>query len=100
MHSEINIYENSRYLGFYSPDRVYAFFEFYEKYAGSLADQIYSDEVVLYAVFDYYPESQNVYSADFLILTIPYADYFRIALTMLQNSRLFFMRGRKDRNEN
>lgn len=100
MHSEINLYENSRYLGFYSPDYVYAFFEYYEKRAGSIADQMYTDEIVLYAVYDYYPDNQNVYSADFMILKMPYADYFQIAESMLQTSRLFFMRGRKDKNEN
>lgn len=100
MHSEINLYENSRYSGFFSPDYVYALFECYEKCAGSLADQMYTDEIVLYAVFDYYPYGHNVYSADLMILQMPYADYFQIAGSMLQTSRLFFMKGRKDRNEN
>lgn len=96
MTSEINLYEDSHYIGFYPVDYVDIFFEQYEEYAYDLAERLSRDSVVLFAVYEYYPENQAVYSADFMMYTMPYELYAEFASAMMTTSRLFFMRGRKD----
>lgn len=96
MTSEINLYEDSHYMGFYPVDYADIFFEQYEEYAYGLAEQLDHDSVVLFAVYEYYPDDQRVYSADFMMYTMPYDLYVELSSALMNTSRLFFMRGRKD----
>lgn len=99
MFSDIRIYENSHNSGLFGMDKVDELFEMYEECAYDLAEQLDHDSVVLYAVFDYLPGRYILHSVDFMMYTMPYNLYVRFAAPLMNTSRLFFMRGRKDKNE-
>ena len=96
MRSDINLFENSDYIGFATPETIEEYFDEYYKSAVEKARNIPWDYVVLYAVLEYDNTNQKIISADFINLEIPYISYIKIVGKLFNTCRFFFIRGRKE----
>ncbi len=94
---DISLFVNSAYAGFQKLDTIEEYFEEYSQLADKTADNLSFNSVVLYAITEYI--EQEFISANFMLLEMPYEIYIEIAHKLQTGRRLFFVRGRKDYNE-
>lgn len=95
--SDVNLFENSVFVGFVKPEIVYDFFDEYYKTAVEKSKLISWDYIILYAVYEYEKNHQNIISANFLTLEIPYGIYTGTIKKLQKMYRFFFVRGKKER---
>lgn len=93
---DIDLYINSRYSGFQRLETIEEYFYEYRQLAAEKAKITNWDSVVLYAVFEYDMPNQTFVSADFVMLEIPYDMYVEFAQKLMDRTRFFFIRGRKE----
>lgn len=96
MRSDISLYENSRFIGFVTPETVEEYFDEYYSSAMEAAKKESWDMVILYAILEYDVPFQTFYSADFMTIPIPYGVYTELVSKISSECRLFFIRGRKE----
>ncbi len=96
MRSDINLFKNSDYIGFVTPETIEEYFDEYYKIAIEKAKDISWNYVILYAVLEYGMENQTIISADFMTLEISYISYMKIVRKLFKTCRFFFIRGRKE----
>lgn len=100
MCSDINVYKNSLFAGFYGMNTVLEYFNEYHKKALTAAENASWDYVVLYAVAQYnkFKKYCNMISVNFMTIELPYSLYVQYAKKMIKikKTRLFFVRGRKE----
>lgn len=96
MRSDINLFENSDYIGFVTPETIEEYFDEYYKSAAEKAKNISWDYVILYAILEYDKANQAMISANFMTLEIPYISYMKIVGKLFNTCRFFFIRGRKE----
>lgn len=94
--SDINIFENSVFSGFFKSETVDRFFSEYYQLALELTKDVSWDYIILYAIIEYEKYSQKIISANFMTLEIPYGLYIKVVRKLWKNCRLFFVRGRKE----
>lgn len=88
---DIDLYLNTKYMGFFPLEHIGHFFgEYYEK-AYCAAEFIDWDEVILYAVLAYDDENEALISADFMTLRMDYSRYVELADRLSKNCRLFII---------
>ena len=63
MRSDINLFKNSDYIGFVTPETIEEYFDEYYKIAIEKAKDISWNYVILYAVLEYGMENQTIISA-------------------------------------
>lgn len=93
---DITLYLNSGYAGFQKFETIEDYFAEYKELAEEKADEFSADYVILYAVFEYDIPEQTFVSANFMLLEIPYDVYMEFVHKLLDRTRFFFIRGRKD----
>lgn len=96
LRNDINLYINSQYAGFQRIETIEEYFEEYRQLAEEKAKLTEWNSVVLYAVFEYDVPEQTIVSADFVMLEIPYEMYTEFVGKLLDRTRFFFIRGRKE----
>lgn len=96
MRKEIDLYINSRYSGFHKLETIEEYIDEYRQLADKKAKLTNWDSVVLYAVFEYAFPNQTLISANFFLLEIPYDMYVEFAQKLMDRTRFFFIRGRKE----
>lgn len=94
--SDINIFENSVFSGFFKYRTLERLFSEYHKSALESAKDVSWDYIILYAVIEYEKGSQKIISTNFMTLEIPYGLYIKAVRKLWKNCRLFFIRGRKE----
>lgn len=95
--NDIYLYVDSFRVGFHKLDTIEEYFEEYRLNAEKLADKISNGNVILYAILQY--DKQKFFSADFMLLEMPYHLYLETVHKLLRETRVFFVRGRKDYND-
>lgn len=93
---DIDLYINSKYAGFQTIETIEEYFEDYSKIAEKTADDTDWNSVVLFAVFEYDIPQQTFISANFMNLVLTYDEYTDFVKKLLNRTRFFFVRGRKD----
>ncbi|MBR2283442.1 MAG: hypothetical protein IJ874_03340 [Ruminococcus sp.] len=96
MYNDITVYKNSLMLGFFPEDLVEDMLYEYRYSALRLAEHIEWDEIILYAICQYIPETQTTLSADLMLLRMPYRRYLELYSELSKDCRLFFVRSRED----
>ena len=96
MRNDIDLYINSRFSGFQKLETIEEYLDEYRQLADEKAKLTKWDSVVLYAVFEYDIPNQTLISADFVLLEIPYDMYVEFAQKLMDRTRFFFIRGRKE----
>lgn len=94
--SDINIFENSEFSGFFKYRTVEKLFSKYYQLALESAKYVSWDYIVLYAIIEYKPGSQKIISAHFMTFEMPYGKYMKIVEKYCKKCRFFFLRGRKE----
>ncbi|MDE6520783.1 MAG: hypothetical protein K2K91_10080 [Ruminococcus sp.] len=94
--SDINLFENSVFTGFVKPEVIYDLSDEYYKTAVEKSRFISWDYIILYAVYEYEENHQNIISANFLTLEIPYGIYTGTIKKLQKIYRFFFVRGKKE----
>ncbi len=94
--SDINIFENAEFSGFFGYATIEKLFSKYYQLALESAKYVSWDYIVLYAVIEYKPGSQKIISAHFMTLEISNGKYIKIARKLCKKCRFFFIRGRKE----
>jgi hypothetical protein len=92
MARDIDLYIDSAFCGFWPIDKIEEHFLEYSGKAEELAKKIDWDEIVLYAVFFYNPDSEAMISADFMLLRMDYTRYTELSSKVSDNCRMFFKR--------
>ena len=92
MRYDIDMYVNTRYMGFFPLERIGLFFGEYFERAHKASEFIDWDEVILYAILAYDSDTQSLVSADFMILRMDYPCYVKLADKLSENCRLFIIR--------
>ncbi len=92
---DIDIYVDSVYNGFFPVLIMEDLLNDHRAECASKAENIGEDDVLVYAVFSYEPDSQKIISLNLVCLVMPYSDY--VGFVAEQNSgdtfkRFFFMR--------
>lgn len=91
MKHDINMYIDSKYMGFFPFEKIGSTFGVFYQRACNIAKFIDWDEVILYAVFAYGEESEELISADFMMLRMDYSRYAKLSEGLSQNCRLFIV---------
>lgn len=99
--SDINLYSNSHFVGFVRPETVQEYLKSYHKIALDKVNDISWDYIILYAIIQYESDNNNenhnnMISANFMTLEIPYGFYRQYAEKFCNQCRSFFIRGRKE----
>lgn len=94
--SDINLFEDSVFIGFVKPEIIYDFFDEYYRIAIEKSMLISWDYIILYAICKYEENHQNIISANFLTLEIPYGIYTGTIKKSQEMYRFFFVRGKKE----
>ncbi len=94
---DIDLYINSNYAGFQKLETIEDFFGDYKKSAEKMAEAIPPNSIILYAILEY--NEHSFVSANFMLLEIPYDIYLELVQKLLNRTRVFFIRGRKDDND-
>ncbi len=92
----ISLYKNSCFIGYVYINAIESLLIQSKEAARQTADGISWDRVILYAIFDYDPKSQEILSADFMNIVMKYEDYAEFVDKMTNSKRFFFVRGRKE----
>ena len=92
MYNDIVVYKNSRLLGLFPEKLVEDMLYEYRYSALQMAQHIEWDEIILYAICQYIPETQTTLSADLMLLRMPYRRYLEMYSTLSKDCRLFFVR--------
>lgn len=93
---EINLFKNSVYDGFVRYETIENLFSEYYNKALEEAQHLTWDSIILYGIIEYEENHQNIISANFMILEIPYGLYITAVRKLYKTCRLFFVRGRKE----
>ena len=96
MRKDIALHIDSRFMGYVTPETMD---DFFGDYYASAMKKAYSepwDNVILYAITEYDTSKETIYSADFMIVPVPYGRYTELASKISDGKRLFFIRGRKE----
>ena len=99
LRQDITLYINSHYAGFQKFDTIEEYFNDYKEAAVKMAEDTPISSVILYAVMEYDTPGQTFISANFMLLEIPYDLYLEFVQKLLDRTRFFFIRGRKDNND-
>ncbi len=94
---DIDLYINSSYAGFQKLETIEDYFSDYRKSAEKMAEVVPPNSIILYAILEY--NEQTFISANFMLLEIPYDIYLELVQKLLNRTRVFFIRGRKDNND-
>ena len=94
---DIYLYVDSFCVGFHKLETIEEFFDEYSRNAEKLAEDISDSSVILYAIMDY--DEQVFVSANFMLLEMPYHLYLETVHRLLSETRVFFVRGRKEYND-
>ena len=93
---DVTLYIDSHYAGFQRIETIEEYLDEYRLLAEEKARLTPWDSVVLYAVFEYDIPGQTIISADFVMLEIPYDMYTELVEKLIDRTRFFFIRGRKE----
>lgn len=96
MTTDIELYLNSVYCGFWNIDKIEEFFNEYYESALELSNRIDWDEIILYAILNYDGESQTLISADFMQIRMNYDQYVELAGKLSKDCRLFFVKNQQE----
>ena len=98
MRRDITLYVNSKYSGFQKFSTIEEYFSDYRKSAEKRAEETTLNSIILYAILEYDVPAQTFVSANFMLLEIPYDIYLEFVQKLMDRTRFFFVRGRKDNN--
>lgn len=96
MDFEIDLYINSVYMGFRRLRKIEDYLREYAKKADILAESADWDEIVLYAILLYEPDTGRLLSADFMTLKMTYKRYIRLFSAMTENCKMLFTKKPED----
>ena len=91
----IIVRNNTLHLGIFSFMETETMFEEHRCAALEMAENIEWDEIILYAIYFYLPDTQTVYSSDFMLLRMSRKKYIELISTLSKNCRLFFVKCRR-----
>lgn len=91
---DTDLYVRGEYLGFYSVWTIDRFMTIYRKLAMSKVEEIDHDEVLLYAVYYYGPDTRKLISAEFMNLRMDFDRYSELCSKISANCRLFCLKNR------
>lgn len=89
MTTEIVYLENTKIMGFFSYEYIEERLLEYEIAAEEYCELIQKDEVILYAILAYDPETEECLSADTMLLRMNYSDYLSLVMKLSSDVRLF-----------
>lgn len=90
--TDIELYIDSVYCGFWGIDKIEEFFSEYQNAALEFSEYIDWDEVILFAILNYDGSTQSLISADFMKIRLNYDRYTELADKLSKDCRLFFVR--------
>ena len=97
--ADIELYIDSKYAGFHRIEKIDSMYREYEQAAEEIVPTLDDDEIVLYGIFRFAPDSERFISADFMTLRMPYTTYLETYSKMIPGCRMFFKRKRKRQTE-
>lgn len=92
MARDIEIYFDSVCCGFRQIYDIEAHFDEYFEKAHAMSEFIDWDEIILFAVYSFNPETETLVSADFMTLRMDYCRYAELCSKLSKNCRLFFVK--------
>ena len=89
---DIDLYVDRVYYGFYPISTIEERFEEQKQLANELAADIDEGEVIVYAIFNYEPDSERIVSLELITERLDYDDYVRSYQSFSGYCRAFFVR--------
>ena len=92
----LKVFENSEFCGYYPIDEVITRFKEARSKAENAASMIDYDEVIMYAIAAFEPESHKLLSVEFMCYRMLYSRYCQLCSKIWENCRVFFVRNHEE----